>query len=422
MDDDQDDHDDDSSVCCSSLESSSSSDNETSCSSASEVAFLSPSSSSQSPPPGDCQIDSTITTSGVVVDDDDDDLYVRNVRRWVQRIPVGLGLCPWAVQSQHLGRIKYRTCLATTPCDVEDCINEEVRALVVSDDDLGDDNGDGAEDDDDDDDDKKKNQIGSRRRRRRRLMTTLVICPNIGVWKDDYDTFNSFVQNLQSQQHKSCHYYDQSGGCVSNNNQQQQEEDLTNNKHHHHNTTNIESNHHQVTFVAFHPLFLRWRGLPDGITVGSVVQSHRRFGLQKSQETMTATVIETGIDNAIISNEHTKTRRNTVPVFGLRRVKVRFHEDNREQYVPTDWVVVTIKDFTEGSEDDGDYNNGKNNDAPQAPALPDNAMHRAPYPTIHLIHNSDLGKLQARDVSRVKRKNAQRMMKIGWDGVELRLK
>lgn len=44
-------------------------------------------------------------------------------------------------------------------------------------------------------------------------------------------------------------------------------------------------------------------------------------------------------------------------------------------------------------------------------------MHRSPYPTIHMIVNQDLASLCIRDVSRVKRLNAQRMAKIGWEGL-----
>jgi hypothetical protein len=50
--------------------------------------------------------------------------------------------------------------------------------------------------------------------------------------------------------------------------------------------------------------------------------------------------------------------------------------------------------------------------------LPDNVMHRSPYPTIHIIVNRDLASLCIRDISRVKRMNAQRMAKLGWDGVD----
>ena len=86
------------------------------------------------------------------------------------------------------------------------------------------------------------------------------------------------------------------------------------------------------------------------------------------------------------------------------RVRFRNAVEGRpdEQYVPIDWFVV----------DDG---------APRGRPLPDNAMHRAPFPTIHLIRNRDLATLRMCDVSRVKRKNAVRLMKLGWEGVEKRL-
>ena len=54
-----------------------------------------------------------------------------------------------------------------------------------------------------------------------------------------------------------------------------------------------------------------------------------------------------------------------------------------------------------------------NGDVDEGPPLPDNIMHRSPQPTIHLIRNTDLATLKARDVSRVKRMNAQRMMQLG---------
>merc|ERR1739845_38263 len=89
-------------------------------------------------------------------------------------------------------------------------------------------------------------------------------------------------------------------------------------------------------------------------------------------------------------------------VFGMQKVKVRFHDSMREEYVPIDWFVPSV--------------NGVG-----AP-LPDNAMHRSPHPTVHLIRNDDLITFCARDVSRVKRRNAVRMMKLGWEGVEKRLR
>ena len=107
-------------------------------------------------------------------------------------------------------------------------------------------------------------------------------------------------------------------------------------------------------------------------------------GFEKSQGVHLAKIIETGGSN-----------------FGKRKVKVEFEEDGREQYVPIDWLM---------SDADGTM-------LPEGELLPDNAMHRAPYPTIHLIRNVDLASLCARDVSRVKRKNAQLMERLGWDGI-----
>ena len=99
--------------------------------------------------------------------------------------------------------------------------------------------------------------------------------------------------------------------------------------------------------------------------------------------------------------------------FGLRKVKVRFHNNNAqeegsidrlEQYVPTDWIV-----FSEEQQ------------CTTRPILPDNSMHQSPYPTIHIINNKDLASLCVRDVSRVKRLNSKRMTKLGWEGVEQHL-
>ena len=96
----------------------------------------------------------------------------------------------------------------------------------------------------------------------------------------------------------------------------------------------------------------------------------------------------------------------------MRRAKVRFHDaynDRRqEQYVPTDWISIPQTNMSEVDAPDPSQ---------RGPALPDNAMHQAPHPTIHIIKNADLASLSIRDISRVKRKNANRMVKLGWDGM-----
>jgi len=148
-----------------------------------------------------------------------------------------------------------------------------------------------------------------------------------------------------------------------------------------------------VTLVAFHPRFLRWRGLPGGVGVGSEVRSHWGAVGRKSADAAPATIVET--NNG---------------AFGMRKVKVRFRRDDstdegaatqpqrrREQYVPTDWIV----------------------DLPgRGPQLPDNFMYRSPHATIHVIVDEDLASLSLRDVSRVKRLNSRRMAEMGWEGLE----
>ncbi len=201
--------------------------------------------------------------------------------------------------------------------------------------------------------------------------TTLVICPNVHEWNESFPTFDRFVSH---------DIWDQF------------EQDVNDDR----NTSIISDD---ITLVAFHPNFLRWHGLPDKIEKGSVVQSHYGIIGKKSVETAPATIVET-------CNK----------AFGMRKVKVRFHDAcnarRQEQYVPTNWISIHPKNMGEVDATDPSQ---------RGPALPDNAMHQAPHPTIHIINNADLARLSIRDISRVKRKNAHRMMKLGWDGIEKKL-
>ena len=148
--------------------------------------------------------------------------------------------------------------------------------------------------------------------------------------------------------------------------------------------TALAKSFESFTLVPFHPEFLRWRGLPDGVGVGSVVFTHWGFIGSKSAGTAPATIVDSGNMNP----------------FGMRKVLVRFHESlegrDSEQFVPIDWF------------------DHSHSGAP----LPDNRMHQAPHPTIHLIRNVDLAELTLCDVSRVKRRNAQKMLKLGWEGFD----
>jgi hypothetical protein len=259
------------------------------------------------------------------------------------------------MKSRRLGRLKYTTCHDTTPADVAIRIISEAKELVLG--------GGGC----------RRSRHGTSAEAAATaaarssltddtdvglppppLTSTMVVCPHVTAWNDDFAVFDDFVKNFALLK----------------------EEDLP------------------VTLVSFHPQFLRWRGLSAEIQVGSIVQSHvNTAGIlgKKSTDAFPATVLET-------SN----------PVFGQRKIKVRFHDfddliKKKEQYIPVDWLVAS-------------RGGGGDTGISLGPPLPDNAMHRAPYPTVHLIRNEDLV-IPCRDVSRVKRKNAQRMMKLGWKGV-----
>lgn len=179
------------------------------------------------------------------------------------------------------------------------------------------------------------------------LSSTLIVCPNVNEWSE-FQSFEDFV-----------------GSGVFH---AMKDERLLN----------------VFTFVAFHPKFLRWRGLPNGLQVGSVIKSHwGMIGRKSVGETATATIIET-------ENK----------AFGGRKVKVRFHQvlegRRQEQYIPIEWIEH----------------------ASSGAPLPDNAMHQAPFPSIHIIANRDLASLSIRKISRVKRRNAHKMMKLGWSGIQ----
>ena len=253
---------------------------------------------------------------------------VDQTRRWTQRVPIGLGLCPWAGRSLRLDRLRIAVCNETSPSDVAMFVRGEARRLTEA--------------------------------STPEWTTTLVVCPHVPEWQDEFDSFDGYVQTFKAEQLDKLTTENDNSGPVD-----------------------VTSILEQLTLVAFHPEFIRWRALPSNIGVGSVVHSHRGMcGFEKGLNLYLATIIETASS-----------------CFGKRKVKVRFEDDGKEQYVPIDWLT--------SDEDDSPL--------PKGEQLPDNAMHRAPYSTIHLIRNADLAALCARDVSRVKRKNAQLFSKLGWD-------
>ena len=265
-------------------------------------------------------------------------------RAWTQQVPIGLGLCPWAVRSQATGRLHYVVCQATQPEHVVQTLQEEALKLVVM---------------------EEGNASGGGNTNKEETSywwkTTLLICPHVSSWQNNFELFDEFIKTQQQLWKEREEAYDDSNTSSAAAA-----------------TTFLSSN---ITMVAFHPLFLRWRGLPAGTTEGDTLLCRR----PKEWNPCPATLME----------------ECTTP-FGRRKVKVHFHGDDatRECYVdPKDCQVLVSDDATQ-----------------ERPVLPDNAMHRSPYPTIHLIRNQDLSRLSLPDISRVKRKNMQLMARLGWVG------
>ena len=221
--------------------------------------------------------------------------YALQVQQWAVRVPIGLGLCPWAGKAHYQGRLRFVTCTGNAPADVIRVIAREAAILTGAD--------------------------------APPLSSTLVVCPHVAAWKE-FGAFEDWVRS----------------GINEESTEGEGESTRTG-----------ESIGELLSFVPFHPEFVRWRGLPEGIGVGSVVNSYWGAFGRKSARTAPATVVDAG-------NK----------VFGRRKVKVRFHESVEgrpdEQFVPIGWFDHTLSGLP----------------------LPDNAMHRAPYPTIHLIRNKDL--------------------------------
>jgi len=141
-----------------------------------------------------------------------------------------------------------------------------------------------------------------------------------------------------------------------------------------------------VSLVTFHPNFERWRELAPGVGPGSTVLSHyEEPDGRRSQRTLPAVIVTTDPQ-----------------VVGARRVGVRFLDDNVEQWVPLDWLGFRSL---------------------SCKPLPDNWMHRAPHPTVHLIRRRDLWRVREADggyetVAEVQVRNSRRIQELGCPRLE----
>ena len=183
------------------------------------------------------------------------DEYATKVREWTTQVPIGLGLCPWAIKSSNKGLLRIVTCENNAVEGAVEFLENEIQSLTCR------------------SSDNEDAPIPP-------LSTTLMVCPHVKEW-GDFHIFDEFVSSGFKAQLKDSAILD------------------------------------NVTLVAFHPNFLRWYGIPPGIDVGSVVQCHWGIIGRKSVQTAAATVIET--NNKAFGSKKVKVRFHDDAVEGLDR-------------------------------------------------------------------------------------------------------
>ena len=255
-----------------------------------------------------CSCSSTSTSSSNTAYDDKGTTtnncpIITATKQWVERVPIGMKFCPWAIQAARKNRIKYvvveeasfldgdrrRHCLrrssntTTTTFNENDNGNDtdniyesvlhEIRKLIML--------------------QKKLQSTTTRRKEKLLLNTTLIVCPNVIEWKHDFDSFDQYVKNFWMMK--------------------QPQNDNNDSKHEEIEEIILDNDdlNECVTLVGFHPQFCRWKSLPSCIGVGSTVRCHYGInGFTKSVEPSSicvAQILET-----------------CTPMFGHRKVKVRF--------------------------------------------------------------------------------------------------
>jgi hypothetical protein len=224
-----------------------------------------------------------------------DDQYCTETRNWTECVPIGLRFCPWAITSKRQNRIKYISCLATDPLDVFDFIINEIKILCFE----------------------ELSSSSSSSSPPLPLSTTLIICPFIEEWNNDFTVFDNFVKKFWKEQNRGEPKYGHHDVLQvpnnDNDNDNSRDDEINNERKEL--MLFFQQLQNQITLVSFHPKFARWRGLPYNIKVGSIVQCRQGMsGFIKSQEIYSAKILET-------SNS----------IFGQRRIKVQFLEHGREQ-------------------------------------------------------------------------------------------
>lgn len=92
----------------------------------------------------------------------DDRYYVKATHEWVLRMPIGLGMCPWAIKSNNKGLLNIITCTSDTASNVTDIVKREIESFA--------------------------NNEGTPP-----LSTTLIVCPYVKEWKD-FKSFDEYIK------------------------------------------------------------------------------------------------------------------------------------------------------------------------------------------------------------------------------------
>jgi hypothetical protein len=247
------------------------------------------------------------------------------VQRWLDDVILKHGLCPWAPLALRSGGLRIVTSHAS---DEESAFEEIV--------------------------DERDRLFGSEAAD---LSTTLLVCPSVEGWQDDFDRFDRFVSTADAA---------------------------------------LQDGPMGLSLVAFHPCFARWRHLPeevlsDGAEVWAYYEEEltavgQEVGYRRSESAERATVLD--VDEAST---------------GVRKVAVRFKDDGAVQLLPMEWVVgpAAVDEAAPAT----------SSREPMRPLLADNWLHACPVPMVHLLRGEELGQEALRAgvdaIDELQRRNAQ---------------
>eukprot|EP00747_Dinoflagellata_sp_TGD_P178764 gnl/TRDRNA2_/TRDRNA2_28330_c0_seq1.p1 gnl/TRDRNA2_/TRDRNA2_28330_c0~~gnl/TRDRNA2_/TRDRNA2_28330_c0_seq1.p1 ORF type:complete len:391 (-),score=45.55 gnl/TRDRNA2_/TRDRNA2_28330_c0_seq1:51-1223(-) len=274
--------------------------------------------------------------------------YTTEMQSWVERVVLGLSLCPWAKKSHGLGHLRYAACDGDNPSDVAKMIWREAQNLT-------------------------KAEAAP-------FSNVLIVCPHVAAWAD-FSVFDAWVNEG---------VYGELGTHDDVRNVSEKAQILRD----------------TIELVPFHPEWTRWRPLIEGIGIGKVVKSrYKTENYSMSSDMIPAEIVDL--------NSST---------LGPYQIRVRWLDSgNEEQDIPIEWL----------------------DPCSLGGPLPDNAVYRAPRPTVHLIRRADLEALCGDEASKVaahnealagserealqietqinnmQKRNSKRARELGFDGFRL---